>query len=357
NSYHILMVTTQLSRNIEALCPEIRDEICMAFDDISDLSGNEWKTVSAASSMKQVVCRTTNRVFVGLPLCEPSHGLPFLCLEHIAARLFTSVSQSNQHERKLLRPIIAERLRYLNESGKEWANKPNDFLSWMMEEAEDLWTVKLLTARMMFINFASIHVGPDSFTQVLFQLAANPRYVQPLREEVEAIVEKEGWSKAALGGMRKVDSFVKECQRLIGVNSVGLSRKAMKGFTFADGTFIPKGTTVVTAIQSIHHDEMFYENARAFKPFRFAELHEEDGEGVESQFTSTATEFLAFGHGRHTCTGRFFAASVLKSMLAYVVVTYDVKLADNTTRTRTLNFATILTPDPSVKVMFRRRVD
>ena len=44
-------------------------------------------------------------------------------------------------------------------------------------------------------------------------------------------------------------------------------------------------------------------------------------------------------------------------MLAHVVVTYDVKLADNPTRPRTLYFATTLIPDPSAKVMFRRRVD
>ena len=32
----------------------------------------EWKSVPALSSAQKVVCRTTNRVFVGLPLCEPS---------------------------------------------------------------------------------------------------------------------------------------------------------------------------------------------------------------------------------------------------------------------------------------------
>ena len=52
---------------------------------------------------------------------------------------------------------------------------------------------------------------------MLFYLAANPQYIQPLREEVEAVVEKEGWSKAALAKMRKVDSFIKECQRLEGI--------------------------------------------------------------------------------------------------------------------------------------------
>ena len=236
----------------------------------------------------------------------------------------------------------------------------------------------------------------QSFTHALFHLAANPRYIQPLREEVEAITKEEGWSKAALGKMRKIDSFLRECQRVEGFSSgmclyirsmshllrffnplVGLLRKTLKDFTFSDSTFVPKGTVIVTPMRSIHHDKTFYENAHAFEPFRFADLHEEDGADVRYQFTSTTTEYLPFGHGRYAwyglsfslfpitieihrlyvSPGRFFAASELKSMLAHVVVMYDVKLADNATRPRTLHFATVLMPDPNAEVMFRRRAD
>ena len=52
------------------------------------------------------------------------------------------------------------------------------------------------------------------FTYALYNLAANPQYVQPLREEVEAIIDKEGWSKTSLSKMRKVDSFLKESLRM-----------------------------------------------------------------------------------------------------------------------------------------------
>ncbi|KAG8219285.1 cytochrome P450 [Butyriboletus roseoflavus] len=202
-----------------------------------------------------------------------------------------------------------------------------------------------------------IDITWQSFTHVLFYLAANPQYIQPLREEVEAIVEKDGWSKVALGRMRKVDSFIKECQRLEGINGLSLTRKAMKDFTFSDGMFVPKGTTISAAARSIHRDETFYENPDAFEPFRFADLRGEDGEGVKHQLVSTTTEYLPFGHGRHACPGRFFAASELKTMLAHLVLTSDVKLPDNATHPKTLRFATALVVNPSAKVMFRRRVD
>ena len=76
-------------------------------------------------------------------------------------------------------------------------------------------------------------------------------------------------------------------------------RKALKGFTFSDGTFVPEGTMIMVAARSIHYDEAFYDNAHAFEPFRFAELRELEGEGVKHHFISTATEYLPFGHGRH----------------------------------------------------------
>ena len=38
-----------------------------------------------------------------------------------------------------------------------------------------------------------------------------------MRDEVESIVKSEGWTKAAMQKMRKVDSFLRECQRYHGL--------------------------------------------------------------------------------------------------------------------------------------------
>jgi cytochrome P450 len=83
----------------------------------------------------------------------------------------------------------------------------------------------------------------------------------------------------------------------------------MKDFTFSDGTFIPKGTMIGVAARCVHHDEKFYENANAFEPFRFAEMNEEDSEGVKCQFVSTAIEYLAFGHSNHAWYVVFISSS------------------------------------------------
>ena len=87
NSYHAQVARSQLTRNIGTLYPELINEITTAFDDIIDLKGNgecapirilfiwivgrtEWKSVPALSSMQIIISRASNRLFVGLPLCE-----------------------------------------------------------------------------------------------------------------------------------------------------------------------------------------------------------------------------------------------------------------------------------------------
>ena len=57
-------------------------------------------------------------------------------------------------------------------------------------------------------------------THALFDLAANPEYLNPLREEVEEVTKRKGWSKSAVDQMHKLDSFLKESQRF---NPAGIS--------------------------------------------------------------------------------------------------------------------------------------
>lgn len=65
------------------------------------------------------------------------------------------------------------------------------------------------------------------------------------------------------------------------------------------------------------------------------------------------TDFVAFGHGRHACPGRFFAANELKAMLAHVVSEYDVRL-EEATYPRNFFVGAALVPGKA-RVMFRKR--
>jgi cytochrome P450 len=72
---------------------------------------------------------------------------------------------------------------------------------------------------MTFLNIAAIHTTSKLLAQVLFNLATYTSYIEPLREEISTIIDAEGWNKVSLEKMRKLDSFVKESQRLHGTEA------------------------------------------------------------------------------------------------------------------------------------------
>lgn len=50
--------------------------------------------------------------------------------------------------------------------------------------------------------------------QAMFDLVAHPEYIEPLRDELrQAKDSNDGWSKASISKLRKMDSFIKESQR------------------------------------------------------------------------------------------------------------------------------------------------
>jgi len=332
--------------------------------------------VSALDTVLKVVFRTTNRVFVGLPLCRDPEwmklnlqnavdlmsGGVFLqyfpkFLEPFMALFIKNPALNCARGMQYLAPIIKERQRCIDKFGDSWAEKPNDLLSWMLDLAEgEERTVKLLTARLMTVVIVSLHTTSHSFAHALFYLAANPQYVQPLREEVEAVVAQDGWSKAALRKMYLVDSFLAENQRLKGNTSETLTRKALKDFTFSDGTYIPKGTLISAATGCLHVDEDLYKNAAVFDPFRFVEMRKAVGEDAKHQFVSTSLEYLPFGHGKHACPGRMFVANELKTMLAHIVLAYDVKFDEGARVPESISVNTAIIANPNAKVMFRKRM-
>ncbi|GBE89830.1 Cytochrome P450 monooxygenase paxP [Sparassis crispa] len=371
--YHVPIIRDQLTRGIRTFLPDVTDEIDKAFQDLIPATEDGWIDVPVLSVMRQIVARASNRVFVGLPKCRDQDFLDLAIgftlditetrvyinlfpkiLKPIAGRIFSRVRRAIRRASSHLKPIMEERKRKLAEFGDDWANKPSDMLMWLMDGAKEKenWEHSVLE-RFLVLCFAAIHTSSNSMTHALYHIAANPGYIQPLREEVESIVKEEGWNKASVSKMLKLDSFMRESQRFNGI--VGISRKAMKDITLSNGTMIPKGTLIVAAAAPMHLDKENYLNADVFDPFRFSNLRAGEGEGTKYQFVSTSPEYIPFGHGKHACPGRFFAASELKVMLAYVVLNYDIKFEGGGKRPENLWINASIVPAPGVKVMFRKR--
>ncbi|KAJ7067797.1 cytochrome P450 [Mycena amicta] len=379
NPYHISVTRVGMTKNLDARFDEVRDEIRATFEDHLKLEGDEWKTVPVQTTIQQVICRTSNRLFVGLPLCRnPDYlniNFEFTISVVMAAHMINIMPG-------FLRPILGPRIsplkRYLRraeqhltklvtgrvemelEYGNDYPGRPNDLISWLLDVAEgEERTIPFLVQRILVINFGAIHTSANTFSHALLDLAAFPESVEELREEAEKIVAQEGWSKESVGKMHKIDSFLRESQRYNGNSITSMGRKVVKpgGFTFSDGTNVPAGCYVNVATGPTHHNPDVYPNPESFDPLRFYRWRLQDDEGsLKHQYSATNLDYLSWGHGRHACPGRFFASTELKAMLAHVVVHYDVKLEhEDAGRPPHTWFASICIPSGSANVMFRKR--
>ena len=53
--------------------------------------------------------------------------------------------------------------------------------------------------------------------------------------------------------------------------------------------------------------------------------------------------------------GRFFAANELKSLLVFLIMNFDFKLAGDGVRPDNIYLGEAVSPDPAAKLMFRKR--
>jgi cytochrome P450 len=284
---------------------------------------------------------------------------------------------------KLLIPEILRRQQLYSGALKE--QKPNDFLQWQIDRGSALGIPiesdpKTISARLLATNFAAIHTSTFSITQTIFDLvASSPSVLDALREESRSALAATGneWSKATLQLLIKHDSTLRESTRLGSFLSVGMLRRVVEpdGLVAPNGTFCPYDSWVGIASNGVHNDPGLYSDSDKFRPFRFSDMREAEVEAEfvsdeqqssskESErevlikkanlsFVSVSPQYHPFGHGRHACPGRFFAANELKLLLAYMIQNYDFEMLD--TRPPSQWIGAVLVPPRTATIRIRRR--
>ncbi|KAH9072829.1 cytochrome P450 [Lactarius deliciosus] len=392
--YHTDVIRAKLTRNIAATFKDVRDELIRSLDASIPVHGDDWVKVPVLETMQHVVSATTNRVFVGPPLCRNQDYLTLNLnyavnvmkfatiigifpkpLKPIVARMLSNLPSQIRQEMEFIRPMVEERFARMEEFGDDWDDKPNDMLMWLMSEAKGVErSLEGLARRMLAVNCAAIHTTSTTFANVLYRLLSNPEYVEPLRHDVETAIAEEGWTKAGLDKMHKIDSFLRETQRLDSLDSrplyypsrtsvahhftffsVTLLRLALRPFTFSNGVTVPAGTLIAAPTGAINRDGDIFPNPEEFDGFRFTKPHEHDGNAMTGrQALSMSPDNVTFGYGRHACPGRFFAVSEVKTLLAHVVVTYDIKFEEGKLAPSSFSIGSMRVPGKA-NAMFRKR--
>ncbi|KAI1789130.1 cytochrome P450 [Ganoderma leucocontextum] len=383
--YHIAIMKEKLqNRMLPAIMPDLIDEVGPAVQRYIPARGDEWVSMDVSSSASKIVARTCNRVFVGLPVCRDEEytdlSVKFAVgilkagralrmfpdlLKPIAARFVSkAVKQTRELAALRLRPIIRKRIAAtMREKEKDRFYRPNDALQWIIDRAVTRHDTDVdITERLLLLNIAAIHTSASSMAQVLYHLAEQPELLAPLREEIEAAIDAEGWTMPSFARMWKLDSLLRESQRCNGLTITSLMRIALKDVILDNGMLIPKGTILGAPAHPMHYDDAHVPNADVFDPFRFARMREVacDSEGAAPyQFASTSSEYIPFGHGQLACPGRFFAANQLKAVLSYIILNYDLKLAEpdigNPQRPPNEYVSLVVVPPTGGTILMRKR--
>jgi hypothetical protein len=84
--FHFAIIRRQLTRALAGVTADINEELGLAFDQLWGTDAENWREVNVYESCMKAVARTSNRVFVGPPLCTWTSGFHQPRLNHRTGR-------------------------------------------------------------------------------------------------------------------------------------------------------------------------------------------------------------------------------------------------------------------------------
>lgn len=382
------VVRVDLTRSLGNFVEAMNEECLYGFERYMPVSP-DWTIVKPYHVFAKIVALISGRVLVGKDLCRNEDwirlSMEFSTHAFGAARKLRSGNKwpwsmqlasftepavagiwaRRKEAEELLKPICEERLRRRDDPS--W-KRPNDGIQWLLDShAVSGESVDEVVKSQLRLTMAAIHNTTMSVTNDLFDLLEHPDYHDTLRTEVEQVLAEEGgWTKQALTKMRKMDSFMKESQRMNPSTPITCKRKVMRDFPLHDGLVLPAGSHIAFTSDAVNRDPQIYTNPDEFDGFRFYRLRTAKAATDDSsaslsanetkhQFVTATTEYQNWGAGGHACPGRFFASNEIKLMLAYVLQNYEVRWTTGDSRPESSVIDWNILPDREKEVEFRLR--
>ncbi|KAK9426645.1 putative Cytochrome P450 [Seiridium unicorne] len=364
-------LNSHLTPNLGSIMPELQDEVRVAINDEFPAC-EDWTQLDIMHIMTQIVTRASSRMIGGTAFSRDKDWLkaaigfahwsfdgakkikawPEL-LRPVAAPWISEVRKeipwSFHTSEKLAVPILEQRAR----DGEQ----PTDFMQFLKDvgkgpEKEDKFISKLL----VLTAFASVHTSVSTIVDLIYDLCEHPEYCDILREEYQGIADAKGTiPKTGFSKMVKMDSIMKESQRLRPVTLLTFERMVTEDKKLSNGLTIPAGTQIGVPNYCVAMDARIFPEPEKFDGLRFEKMRQADPSMENKmQFISCNAQSMAFGYGRHACPGRAFMDQEYKAIMVKILLNFDFKFPDGVKRPphMSLDSQYVLSPIP---VMFRRR--
>ncbi|XP_055608303.1 cytochrome P450 4d2-like [Uranotaenia lowii] len=146
----------------------------------------------------------------------------------------------------------------------------------------------------------------------VYELSQNADIQQRVYEELIAVfgqnLEKIPLNVSNLSKLKYMDMVIKETLRLY--TTVPLIGRKATGDLIIDQRAIPKGTSVMIMVQTMHHDPRLYPEPKRFDPDRFTD------EAISRRHPFS---FIPFGAAPRLCVGQKYAMVELKLVLSMLL--------------------------------------
>lgn len=200
-----------------------------------------------------------------------------------------------------------------------------------------------ITGVLIAIMMAGHHTSAGTAAWTILELLRRPEYLQKVRQEIAAVhKEHGGLTYQGLRQMRFLQDVIKEVLRLH-PPLIFLFRKVLKPWSWG-GYTVPAGSMLCSSPGVSHRMASTFPNPEVFDPGRYSRGEDKN-----------PFAWIAFGAGKHKCTGNAFGLLQLKAITATLLHHYDFELAqpDHTYRDD-YEGATVM-PKLPVRVRYRRR--
>lgn len=176
-----------------------------------------------------------------------------------------------------------------------------------------------ITGMLIGTIFAGHHTTAGTAAWTLLELARRPEYMQLVLNELDAHFGIDG--EVTFQSLREIpvlENVIKEVLRLH-PPLIFLIRKVMQDFHFKDYT-IQAGKYVCASPRVSHRIADVFPDPEKFDPDRYSETRQEDAKPFS---------WIAFGGGKHKCSGNAFAMLQLKAIFSILLRRFTFELIDN----------------------------
>ena len=172
-----------------------------------------------------------------------------------------------------------------------------------------------ITGIFIAIMMAGHHTSAGTAAWTVLELVRRPELLARVRAEVDAHIEPDGsLSYQALRQMRFLHDVIKEVLRLH-PPLIFLFRKVLRDFSHG-GITVPAGSFLCASPGVAHRLGRVFPEPERFDPDRYARGEDRN-----------PFAWIAFGGGKHKCTGNAFGLLQLKAVVATLVHAFDFELA------------------------------